>query len=238
MLKKCKKCGEEKEANTIFFRPAKRYKDGLFSWCRTCSSEYEREHYKKNHNKIINRKRESRQNNVERYREYVRKYRRSNTELVKSRNRLCRQKRYKNNSDKINLQNRLRRKNNPDKFRLYDLKQRSTPMGRINDSISSSIRRMLKGNKAGHKWTSLLGYDSIQLVKHLEKQFTEGMTWENYGKWHIDHIIPVSVFNFSSPEHIDFKRCWALKNLRPLWAKENLQKRAKISMPFQPSLEI
>ncbi|HPG52320.1 MAG TPA: hypothetical protein PLL11_17220 [Spirochaetota bacterium] len=62
------------------------------------------------------------------------------------------------------------------------------------------------------------------------------MTWENISKWHIDHIIPVSAFNFNSPDDIDFKRCFALNNLRPLWAVENIKKGWRINKPFQPSL--
>ncbi len=62
------------------------------------------------------------------------------------------------------------------------------------------------------------------------------MTWDNYGKWHIDHTIPISVFNFNRYTDIDFKRCWSLKNLSPMWAKENLVKHNKINEPFQPFL--
>jgi len=54
-------------------------------------------------------------------------------------------------------------------------------------------------------------------------------------KWHIDHIIPVSAFNFTKPEHIDFNKCWALSNLQPLWAEENLSKHKKLKEAFQPS---
>jgi hypothetical protein len=63
------------------------------------------------------------------------------------------------------------------------------------------------------------------------------MSWDNYGSyWHIDHEIPVKAFNFKTPADIDFKRCWALKNLRPLSAFHNKSKGAKVDRPFQPSL--
>jgi len=64
------------------------------------------------------------------------------------------------------------------------------------------------------------------------------MSWENYGKWHIDHIIPISKFNFITSEHLDFKRCWALKNLQPLEAKQNMSKGKKLNNSFQPSLRL
>lgn len=86
--------------------------------------------------------------------------------------------------------------------------------------------------------TEKIGYSIEALKRHLEKQFLPGMTWENYGKWHIDHIIPKAAFNIESVNDIDFKRCWALKNLRPLWAHDNCSKRDTLEKPFQPSLTI
>jgi hypothetical protein len=62
--------------------------------------------------------------------------------------------------------------------------------------------------------------------------------WKNYGEWHVDHKIPQSAFNFETPEDIDFKKCWALKNIQPMWAKENIIKSNRINKPFQPSLRI
>jgi len=56
--------------------------------------------------------------------------------------------------------------------------------------------------------------------------------------WEIDHIIPISVLNFSSPEHEDFKKCWNLSNLRPLWRIDNRHKYNKLNESFQPSLAL
>ncbi len=66
----------------------------------------------------------------------------------------------------------------------------------------------------------------------------DGYTWDDFlsGALHIDHETPVAVFNFTSPSDYDFKRCWALTNLRLLPALENLKKGAKLRIPFQPSL--
>lgn len=115
---------------------------------------------------------------------------------------------------------------------------RSTEKGRLNDAFSSAIYRSLKEAKGNRRWESLVGYTVEQLMAHIEKQFKPGMSWGNYGKftWHIDHIIPVVAFNFDSPDCIDFKRCWALSNLRPLEAKKNHSKNDKLAVPFQPSL--
>jgi len=100
----------------------------------------------------------------------------------------------------------------------------SKPKNKINRRLTSSLWQALKGNKDGHHWEELVGYNLKDLIKHLENQFKPGMSWENYGKngWEIDHIKPKSSFNFSSYEDPEFKECWALNNLRPLWVMENL----------------
>ncbi len=120
--------------------------------------------------------------------------------------------------------------------KYYHTKVKLNPLQRLNNSISSNIYYSLKGNKKGLHWEDLVGYKLEDLKKHLEKQFSDGMGWDNYGKWHLDHIIPLSVFNYEKPNHIDFERCWKLKNLRPLWAKENLIKQGYMDGSFQPSL--
>lgn len=135
------------------------------------------------------------------------------------------------------------RADNPDKTkeiarRAY-VKQVSTPRGKLRIRMRNVIRRSLAGNtKARRNWSDLVGFTADQLINHIEGQFTAGMSWENYGEWHIDHKIPVSAFHFEKPEDIDFKGCWSLKNLQPLWAVDNQQKSNKITAPFQPSLII
>lgn len=114
----------------------------------------------------------------------------------------------------------------------------ATINGKLHHRISGYIRQALNGTKGYCSWEVLVGYTTEDLIKHLEHQFQSGMTWENYGKWHIDHRIPVVAFNFNTQEDIDFKRCWALSNLQPLWAQENSHKGASIDKPFQPALSV
>ena len=54
------------------------------------------------------------------------------------------------------------------------------------------------------------------------------MTWENYGKWHVDHIKPISVHNIVEIGDEEFMKCWSLENLQPMWGKENIIKGSKI----------
>lgn len=135
--------------------------------------------------------------------------------------------------------------NNPEKVkesnRLVSNRRRASLRGRLGGRMSCSIGSSLKNkSKNNNHWESLVGYTIKQLKTHLEKHFVDGMTWEKYGKngWEIDHIIPKSAFNYEKPEDIDFKRCWALKNLQPLWRKNNRSKWNKVSKPFQPNLLI
>jgi len=124
-------------------------------------------------------------------------------------------------------------------FSKYLKEKRKTNIKyRLNGNISSAISFSLNGNKKGCHWENLVGYTLNKLKRHLEKQFTKGMSWDNYGEWEIDHKIPISAFNFDSPEHLDFKRCWALSNLQPMWGTENRIKGYKLKIAFQPSLKL
>lgn len=101
---------------------------------------------------------------------------------------------------------------------------RSTPMGCINDRMARGLNRGLSNGKNGEKWESLVGYTKQQLTLHIERQFVKGMNWDNRRQWHIDHIVPLASFIFTSVDDGEFKAAWAITNLRPLWKLKNLQK--------------
>ena len=94
----------------------------------------------------------------------------------------------------------------------------------IRRRISGSMRQSLRNKNGDGKSFNKLGYTVEELHRHLESQFTDGMSWDNMDEWHIDHIRPVASFNFTTVECEDFKKCWALNNLQPLWAKDNMSK--------------
>jgi hypothetical protein len=104
----------------------------------------------------------------------------------------------------------------------------SDPQFVLDDRMSVNIRLALKRMKAGRSWESIVGYTLADLVSHLERQFAKGMCWANIGEWHIDHIRPRSSFQYTSDADPQFKACWSLANLQPLWAADNLKKHAKI----------
>jgi hypothetical protein len=111
--------------------------------------------------------------------------------------------------------------------REYQKKRCATdPKYRLATRTRTAVYTCLKeANVVKYQSTfKLLGYTIEELMLHLENQFTNGMTWDNYGEWHVDHIVPMSSFSFETIECENFKKCWSLKNLQPLWAEDNLSK--------------
>jgi hypothetical protein len=120
-------------------------------------------------------------------------------------------------------------------------RRKEDPLFALRGNMSAGINSALRVvNSTKSKSTfDLLDFTVEELKAHLELQFTDGMTWDNKGgkpyshpnwenEWHIDHIIPVSAWNFESDSCPEFKMCWALGNLRPMWAKDNMRKGNKI----------
>jgi 5-methylcytosine-specific restriction endonuclease McrA len=99
---------------------------------------------------------------------------------------------------------------------------------KVTFNFSRRMRKSLNGIKESKSWENLVNYKLEDLKNHLEKHFKSGMSWENYGEWHIDHIIPISNFIIDSVESEEFKKCWSLNNLQPLWADENIKKSNKM----------
>ena len=103
------------------------------------------------------------------------------------------------------------------------------PVFALRVKVSLQVRKMLKsnnGSKQGENILQYLPYTIEQLKEHIEKQFEPGMTWDNHSMdgWHIDHIYPHSLLPYDSMNHPNFQKAWALENLQPLWAKENITK--------------
>jgi len=96
------------------------------------------------------------------------------------------------------------------------------------DGVSDLIRSAIRRNGASNRVEELCGYSISELRQHIERQFTKGMTWDRYmaGEIHIDHIVPQKAFNMQDDN--EWRACWALTNLQPLWAKDNLTKGGKI----------
>ena len=210
--KKCLKCLCEKDFN---FFPK------IGNICKECKSIYIKGYYKNNKDIIKNKvgiyyeenkeyllakQKENKKNKSEDISAYQKSYREKNREELK-----IKRKEYNDkNQDKINENRRKRYKERIKSDLNFKLKK-------IHRNI---LKRVFKYKK--HKRTSeLLGYTSDELKLHLESLFKENMSWDNYGEWEIDHIIPISHFDL---ENTPPSEVHALTNLQPLWKIENIKK--------------
>ena len=152
--------------------------------------------------------------------ESKRKWKENNSVREKELRKEWDKKYYQNNRDKkrVLVRNQKRR-------------QRQDPAFRFMESVRTHVWMILKRqgkSKNGESVLQYLPWTKEELEQHLVSQFTEGMTLDNYGEWHIDHIIPQSKLLYDSMDHPNFQKCWALENLQPLWAIDNIRKSDKI----------
>ncbi len=105
-------------------------------------------------------------------------------------------------------------------------KFKQDPYFRVTSALYCRVRSALRARKAhkSSKTVNLLGCSIPELRSHLESIFQPGMSWKNYGDWHIDHKKPCASFDLSDPEQQ--KVCFHYSNLQPLWALDNLSKGA------------
>lgn len=115
--------------------------------------------------------------------------------------------------------------------RDYERNRKSRdPLYRLISNFRTAIYQVLKENRVdkNQSYFNVLRYTPEELINHLEKQFSDGMSWENYGKWHVDHKLPITSFNIQEMGDDEFMKCWSLDNLQPMWGRENIQKSNKI----------
>ena len=118
------------------------------------------------------------------------------------------------------------RKKNRTKLTQHYLNRRRTDFNfKILTLLRGRITKALKGYNKYSTTVELLGCSTDELWTHLESKFTEGMTKENHGEWHVDHIIPCSSFDLTDPEQQ--AKCFHYTNLQPLWALDNIKKGQK-----------
>ena len=193
--KRCSACREKKPHQD--FAKNKSAKDGVQSYCRDCLRGRYGEYkrqWARQHRGKGTMTEEVRKKYLECRRVYMRSY--LKRDYVRAKRKKWQRGWYKNN-----------------------------PTTRMAANIGSHISVALRKNKNGRKWEELVGFTREELVAHLEKYFTPDMGWDNYGSyWHIDHRTPKSWFSYNTPEDEQFKECWALENLRPITAHDNMVK--------------
>lgn len=229
-MKICSKCKIKKEESEFY--KDRRHSDGLFSQCKDCFREYQKTDKCKEYKREYQRKYRKTDKYKERQKEYMKDY--SKTEKYKA----YQKKREK--TDKCKAYRKAYKKT--DRYKEYQKEYRKTnewkeykkkwrkkerdinPKYKLDCNMATAISLALKGKKAGRTWESLVGYSVEDLMEHLESKFEPWMNWDNYGEWHVDHIKPKTLFNYTNPEDEEFKECWRLKNLQPLEAIENIKK--------------
>lgn len=225
-MKRCTICGETK-GYSEFHRQASR-RDGYANWCKPCKKQKKRDDYVANRDRIL---------------EKLAKYRRQNPEKVSACKKACRAKKieqYKARGKQKYLEGReqallrqaeYRRRNWPRVLAwntAYKRERlRSDPLFRLEYAVRNRtfVAFRDRGYGKGSRTRELIGCDWADLMAHMSAQFTPGMTIENYGEWHVDHIIPLS----SASSEGELIRLCHYTNLQPLWAAENIRKGA--SMP-------
>ena len=158
--------------------------------------QHKREEYQKNKYRILERVKKYNLLNKVKKSKYLKNY-------------------YKKNKEQL-LKNSL----------IYNNNRRKTDVGfKILCNLRHRVYMVLKNNFKSKHTLKLLSCSLESLKKHLESQFKPGMSWSNYGKWHVDHIIPCASFDLSKSE--EQRKCFHYTNLQPLWAEDNWQKSRK-----------
>lgn len=205
-MKICVKCNIEKSLEN--YTREKNTKDGFRGECKDCRKAYRdsrKDEIKKYHQKRY-------QDNKEEYDRRSKKWRKEHPDYDKE----SKIQWFKDNREKVNKKKKElyhSKKNDP----LYNL------IYRVRNRTKNAIRA--KRFRKDFKYPDYIGCTREELKLHIEKQFTEGMTWDKFlaGEIHIDHIVPIG--KAKSPEEV-FKLSH-YTNLQPLWAKDNLKKGAR-----------
>ena len=187
---------------------------------------YKRMWYLKNKDKIYQYNKNYIKKHLKWYLEYrknyLKKYKYSGKEIYKKASKKYR----KEHALEIKLYKKFYRQQNKDKITLYIKNYRKNINNRIKSYLISRIWHVLKKNSKSESTMKLLGCSIEQLKNHLESKFTKDMSFTNYGKWHIDHIVPCASFDLNKAS--EQKKCFYYTNLQPLCAKDNLSKGCKI----------
>lgn len=154
----------------------------------------------------------------------TREYRRKNYKTVRAQ-----QKKYEvENADAIREYKRAWTKRN--RKRLTEMSRKRTrehmkdPIFRLKRNLRTRLHHALAGLHKTDRTMTLVGCSLDELKMHIESKFQVGMNWDNYGKWHVDHIKPCAAFDLSTD--VGQRTCFHYTNLQPLWAEDNMRKQA------------
>ena len=244
--KVCTTCGVDKPLSA--YNNDKRGRLGKQARCKVCKSAKDKAYRDRKGEELLKKRRAYYAENKERAREWGIEYREKNKEVISERRKVYRQKNkeeiaerkrkyYQKNKEEILEKRKEYYKENREavieKNNRYERERRRTdPTFRLLLNTKGAVYKALmreNGGKNGSRTLNALPFTIDELKAHLEAQFDENMTWENYGSyWHVDHIYPLKLLPYDSLEHEHFKLVWDLRNLRPLEGIENNSKSSAI----------
>ena len=208
-MKQCTKCNSFKELSE--FPKNKRFKDGHNCICKSCCS-------------IINKN--YRLNNLDSFN----KTRKLNYIKNIDKNRADKREYYKNHKSEKSEYDVKYRLLNKDKIKQYkkdwEFLNKENPIIKIKRNLRRRINHALHGKNKSKRTFELIGCSPEEFKSHLESLFLKDMSWNNYGEWHIDHILPCASFNLLIPE--EQEKCFHYSNQQPLWKLDNLKKSKNI----------
>lgn len=220
-MKICKICQINKEESE--YHKKAMGKGGLDNSCKACRKMLAIGRYQKSRYAILKKTKEYKDANKKIIREKNRKY-----DIEHAKNISERKRKYRQENRQI-LSKRRREYTQRPEIKLRNLKYQTNKMKTDSQFYLKNILRKRINNYLNRKNLKKIGSAVLdlgcsidELRNYLQFKFTEGMTWENRGKWHIDHIIPLCKFNLSDREQ--FLKACHYTNLQPLWAEENLRK--------------
>lgn len=209
--KYCKDCHSVLHLKNFY-----KLKSGIFEpACKLCKNKRSQKNYSENKERHKKLCRGWYDKNIEKVKLYSSDYFQQNKERLSIKHKDWE----RNNRDRVNELHRNWYNLNQDK--LNSIKKR------IRRTFSMRIWKALKFRTEFREMKMIFGYTTDELISHLESKFQNGMTWKNYGRWHIDHIRPVCSFKYESITDPEFIECWSLNNLQPLWAADNWSKGGK-----------
>lgn len=214
-IKRCIKCDIEKEITEFSKSPKCQF--GVTSICNICFRLINKKFYQKNRKRILKKKNAYYLLHQTKIQKYSKDYREKHIDHYKQ----LHKNRYQQNKIRINLQANQYQK----------LRNKTDLSFKILKNLRSRLNQGLHGINKSQRTLELLGCSVKFLRQHLESQFKEGMSWENYGRgwgnngmkeWQIDHIIPCYKFNLTDPKQQE--QCFHYTNLQPMWATINFKK--------------
>jgi len=239
-MKQCIRCLIEKPLEE--FGDNKNNKDGKSSYCKECERLRGAEYREKNRKKVNESSKKWRKDNPEKYKKVINKYLEKNPHMT-SKERIKKYREDPNFVKKEKERIREYRKKNIEKERerrkeyyhnnkkLERVKSNEWKKNKIKTdgfyrmkiNLRHRLRDYLFGETKSKRTHDIVGIDKESFKLYIESKFTKGMSWENYGKWHLDHIKPLCM----AKDNEELLLLNHYTNLQPLWAEDNIKKNRK-----------